>query len=109
MLVVCTYLHYTRLCITSCKEIWVLLISSIQLLLLLLPSVLWCCWLGSRRGIRPVKMSGAVLAGYLSGEYGPADPITTCSRKSRLVLVLPFWCQLARVVLYNIQRHVKWL
>ena len=28
-----------------------------------MPSVLWCCWLGSRKGIRPVKkLSGGVLA-----------------------------------------------
>ena len=27
------------------------------------PSVLWCCWLGGRKGIRPVKnLSGGVLA-----------------------------------------------
>jgi len=26
-----------------------------QLVMALLPSVLWCCWLGSRIGIRPVK------------------------------------------------------
>jgi len=31
-----------------------------------------------------------------------------CSRKSRLVLVLPFWYQLTRVVLDKIQRAVKW-
>ena len=24
-------------------------------ILVFLPSVLWCCWLGSRKGIRPVK------------------------------------------------------
>jgi len=28
-----------------------------------MPSVLWCCWLGGRKGIRPVKkLSGGVLA-----------------------------------------------
>ena len=28
-----------------------------------LPSVLWCCWLGGRKGIRPIiKLSGGVLA-----------------------------------------------
>jgi len=26
------------------------------------PSVLWCCRLGGRKGIRPVKTSGGVLA-----------------------------------------------
>ena len=33
----------------------------------------------------------------------------SCSRKSRLLLVLPFWYQLTRVVPDKIQRAVKWL
>ena len=48
-----------------------------------LPSVLWHCWLGGRKGIRPVK--NWVLGcwrGYLSGAmcrfaYGPADATAT--------------------------------
>ena len=48
-----------------------------------MPSVLWRCWLGSRKGIRPVK--NWVLGcwhGYLSGArcrlaYGPADATAT--------------------------------
>jgi len=37
-------------------------------------------------------------------------PLTVaCSRKSRLVLVLPFWYRLTRVVPDKIQRAVKWL
>ena len=37
-------------------------------------------------------------------------PLTvSCSRKSRLVLVLPFWYWLTWVVLDKIQRAVKWL
>ena len=47
------------------------------------PSVLWRCWLGGRKGIRPVK--NRVVGywhGYLSGErcrhaYGPADATAT--------------------------------
>ena len=71
-----------------------------------MPSVLWRCWLGSRKGIRPVKkLSGGVLA-WLS----VWSEVQTCilpswchcyspslaSIKSRLVL--PFWYQLTRVV-----------
>ena len=43
------------------------------------PSVLWHCWLGGRKGIRPVKNWGVGSRhGYLSGArcrlaYGPAD------------------------------------
>ena len=77
----------------------------------LLPSVLWRCWLGSRKGIRPVKnWVVGYWHGYLSGArcrlfaYGPADataipkpPSSLASFKSRLVL--PFWYQLTQVVL----------
>ena len=45
-----------------------------------LPSVLWCCWLGGRKGIRPVKnWVVGCWHGYMSGvrcrlfAYGPAD------------------------------------
>jgi len=57
------------------------------------PSVLWRCWLGGRKGIRPVKnWVVGCCRGYLSGvrcrlAYGPAD--ATASVKS--ILVLPFW------------------
>jgi len=46
-------------------------------------SVLWRCWLGGRKGIRPVKnLSGGCWHGYLSGArcrlaYGPADDTAT--------------------------------
>jgi len=45
----------------------------------ILPSVLWRCWLGGRKGIRPVKnWAVGCWRGYLSGArcrlaYGPAD------------------------------------
>ena len=48
-----------------------------------LPSVLWHCWLGGRKGIRPVKnWVVGCWCGYLSGArcrlaYGPADATTT--------------------------------
>ena len=47
------------------------------------PSVLWHCWLGSRKGIRPVKnWVVGCWRGYLSGAmcrfaYGPADATAT--------------------------------
>jgi len=47
------------------------------------PSVLWCCWLGGRKGIRPVKNRVVgCWRGYLSGArcrpaYGPADATAT--------------------------------
>jgi len=73
---------------------------------LCLPSVLWRCWLGGRKGIRPVTNFWVVgyWHGYLSGARcrlacGPADATAThslASVKSRLVL--PFWYWLARVV-----------
>jgi len=47
------------------------------------PSVLWHCWLGGRKGIRPVKKRVVgCWRGYLSGvrrrlAYGPADATAT--------------------------------
>ena len=49
----------------------------------ILPSVLWHCWLGSRKGIRPVKnWAVGCWRGHLSGAmcrlaYGPADSTAT--------------------------------
>jgi len=46
--------------------------------------VLWCCWLGGRKGIRPVKnWVVGCWHGYLSGvrcrlAYGPADATVSC-------------------------------
>ena len=64
-----------------------------------MPSVLWRCWLGSRKGIRPVKkLSGGVLA-WLSvwsevqtcmwPSWCHCHSLSLASVKSRLVL--PFW------------------
>ena len=64
-----------------------------------LPSVLWRCWFGSRKGIRPVKkLSGGVLA-WLSVwrcvqtcirlSWCHCHSLSLASVKSRLVL--PFW------------------
>ena len=69
------------------------------------PSVFWRCWLGGRKGIRPVKTSGGVLA-WLSVWSEMQTCIWPCwchchslslaSVKSRLVL--PFWYRLTRVI-----------
>jgi len=68
------------------------------------PSVLWSCWLGSRKGIRPVK-SWVVRywCGYLSGarcmwsSWSHCHLIISCS--SKIQTGLPFWCRLIQVVL----------
>ena len=71
------------------------------------PSVLWCCWLGNRKGIRPVKkLSGGVLE-WLSvcsevqtcipSSWRHCHSLSLASVKSRLVL--PFWYWLTRAVL----------
>ena len=51
-----THLSKTKLHILliSCLFKWINQISAISLLLLM-PSVLWSCWLGGRKGIQPVK------------------------------------------------------
>ena len=77
------------------------------------PSVLWRCWLGGRKGIRPVKKW---VVGCWCGCLGwGADlhiaqqmplPLTiSCSSKSRLVL--PFWYLLTRVVPDRFQQNSK--
>ena len=70
------------------------------------PSVLWLCWLGDRKGIQPVKkLSGGVLA-WLS----VWSEVQTCIRPSwchfhwmslasvKSRLVLPFWYRLTWLV-----------
>ena len=66
----------------------------------IIPSVLWRCSLGVRKGIRPVKywVVGR-WHGYLSGArcklaYGPADATATHC----LLLFYLFWYQLTRAV-----------
>ena len=70
------------------------------------PSVLWRCWLGGRKGIRPVKkLSGGVLA-WLSlwsevqtciwPSWCHCHSLSLASVKSRSVL--PFWYRLTRIV-----------
>jgi len=73
-----------------------------------MPSVLWRCWLGGRKGIWPVKkLSGVVLA-WLSvwsevqmiciwSRWCHCHPIISCS--SKIQNGLPFWCLFIRVVL----------
>ena len=71
-----------------------------------MPSVLWCCWLGGKKGTRPVKnLSGGVLA-WLSvcsevqtciwSSWCHCHSLSLASVKSRLLL--PFWYRLTRVV-----------
>ena len=71
-----------------------------------LPSVLWRCWLGGRKGIRPVKIerwgAGVVICLEQGADLHMAQlmplPLTSlASVKSRLVL--PFWYRLTQVVL----------
>jgi len=86
-----------------------------------LPSVLWRCWVGGRKGIWPVKnWVVGCWYGYLSGTrcrfaYAQLMPLpftVSCSSKSRLVftfLVIPFWYRFTRVVPDTVQGTVKWL
>ena len=59
------------------------LVSALNAFSAFMPSVQWRCWLGSRKGIRPVKnWVVRCWRGYLSGArcrlaYGPADSTAT--------------------------------
>ena len=73
---------------------------------LTLPSVLWRCWLGGRKGIRPVKnWVVRCWRGYLSGArcrlaYAQLMPMPlTVSCFSKIQFGLPFWYRLNWVVL----------
>ena len=79
-----------------------------------MPSVLWCCWLGGRKGIRPVK-NGVVGCwhGYLSGArcrlaYGPADATAT---HCLLLQWYPDWFYLSGTSSQDSpgKRAVKWV
>jgi len=75
-------------------------------ILALVPSVLWRCWLGRRKGIRPVKkLSGGVLAWSsvrsevqtcIWPSWCHCHSLSLASVKSRLVL--PFWYRLTWIV-----------
>jgi len=72
----------------------------------LLPSVLWRCWLGGRKGIRPVKKLSCGVLAWLSvwsevqtciwPSWCHYHSLSLVSVKSRLVL--PFWYRLTWVV-----------
>ena len=100
----------TPLQIPSCVILlsrWFIFMFLMQLMFwfIWLPSLLWRCWLGGRKGIRPVKNSGAVLA-WLSvwsevqtciwPSWCHCHSLSLASVKSRLVLF--FWYRLTRVV-----------
>ena len=77
------------------------------ILLITMPSVLWHCWLGGRKGIQRVKnWAVGCWHSYLSGArcrlaYGPADSTAThclLLQSNPDWFVLPFWYRLTRVV-----------
>jgi len=78
---------------------------------LMLPSVLWRCCLGSRKGTRPVKTDAGMVICLGQGadlhvaQLMPLPLTISCSSKSRLVL--PFWYRLTQVVLDRIQEGRK--
>ena len=90
----CTTMQYIRFCILSEP--------------LILPSVLWRCWLGSRKGIQPVKNwvvgwwgAGVVICLERGADLHIAQLIPlplTDSCFSKIQIGLPFWYQPTRVV-----------
>jgi len=82
------------------------LLSFLSKGIITLPSVLWHCWLGGRKSIRPVKNWVVGVLSWLSvwsevqtyiwPSWRHCHSLSLASVKSRLVL--PFWYQLTRVV-----------
>jgi len=58
-------------------------------------SVYWCCWLGGRKGIRPVEIWSEVQT-CIWPNWCYCHSLSLAPIKSRLVL--PFWYRLTRVV-----------
>ena len=94
-----------RLCVRACVCVCVCVLTQC-IVVYRMPSVIWRCWLGGRKGIRPVKkLSGEVLA-WLSfwsevqtcicSSWCHCHSLSLASVKSRLVL--PFWYRLTWVV-----------
>jgi len=71
--------------------------------------------LGGRKSILPVKNewwgAGVVMSGTRCRfACGPADATAAYGLLLQEIMIgLPFWCRLTRVVLDRIQRVVKWL
>ena len=76
---ICCCSVLVKVCVWRAQINTYLLISKLYYV----PSVLWRCWLGGRKGIRPVKNRVVgYWCGYLSGArcrlaYGPADATAT--------------------------------
>ena len=70
-----------------------------------MPSLLWCCWLGGRKGIQPAKkLSGEVLTWLSVWSEVQMNCIWShwchcISYSSESRMGLPFWCRLTQVVL----------
>ena len=84
-----------------------LCVSSVIWSLLCVPSVLWRCWIGGRKGIWPVKTEwwGTGVVSVRSevqmictwSSWCHCHPIISCC--SKIQNGLPFWCRLTQVVL----------
>jgi len=102
-------------CIWMCNYLWInaavhfchhiVTVQRICFIVLLLPSVLWRCWLGGRKGIWPVKNwlvgAGVVIclgrdADLHMAQLMPLPLTVSCSGKSRLVL--PYWHRPTQVI-----------
>ena len=103
--------HYDTCTICYFNMCWIANISQLNLphgtvWLALMPSVLWRCWLGGRKGIRPVKSKWWGADVVICLEWG-ADlhiaqlmllPLTVCSF-SKIQIGIPFCFRLIQVVL----------
>jgi len=99
--------RHTRVCLSAIISLELHVRSSPNFFCVLpmdVPSVLWRCWLGDSKGIRPVRVVG-YWRGYLSrarcrivhmASLCHCHSLSLASIKSRLVL--PFWYRLTRVV-----------
>ena len=105
-------LHLLLYVLFNCVDIFIWLSGICMRFYVILPSVLWHCWLGVRKSIRPVKIEWwGVGVVYLErgteivciwSSWCHCRPKTSSSLASfKPRLVLPFWYRLTQVVLEN--------
>jgi len=112
---ICIYCSYTVV-----REYYKVIFSSaVYFSLMFVPSLLWCCWLGGRKGIRPViKLSGGMpawLCGWVKVQICIQPSWCHCHSLSFAPVnpdwfYLPgftFWCRLTCIVLDKIQEGRK--
>ena len=95
--------HYMSSCIIISVQVYYQQLPHASILSM--PSVLWCCWLGGRKGIQPVKkQSGGVLA-WLS-VWSNVQPCTRASQLTPLPLTVSCFSEIQTGFTFLVLAHL---